>query len=213
MARSPTTDTKATTNTTCSGSVLASIEAARLAAISTSCTTASNSRRDGAPSPGRRWSKALGARLVVVRPAQHVEQLGDAGVVALLGAIDRLLREVVAQHVARVGGVHAHAALGRSGPSQADAPRSDRARPGTPARGSPLLRRRRTRRASGSSDGRVRASSVGQPAEEDRHVDLGRDAAAPGASCISVDVVVARTREVRAWRRCSAAITRDSSAT
>ena len=43
----------------------------------------------------------------------HLEQLVDARVVALLRAVDGLLRQVVAQHVARVRGVHPRAALRR----------------------------------------------------------------------------------------------------
>ena len=62
---------------------------------------------------GRRWAKLLAAGLVVVGAAQDVEQFMDAGVVALFGAVDRLLREVVAQDVAGVGGMHACAPLCR----------------------------------------------------------------------------------------------------
>ncbi len=48
-------------------------------------------------------------RLFVVGAAQRVEQFADQRRVALFGAFDRLLREVIAQDVARVGGVHPRA--------------------------------------------------------------------------------------------------------
>src|SRR6187402_2392760 len=55
----------------------------------------------------------VGARLIVVWPAQHVEYLGDACGITLLSAIDDLLREVVAEHVARICAIHARLSLRR----------------------------------------------------------------------------------------------------
>jgi len=48
----------------------------------------------------------LAAGLLGVRPAEHVEQLGERGAIAALGRLDHLLHEVVARHVARVDRIH-----------------------------------------------------------------------------------------------------------
>src|SRR5262249_3404134 len=56
--------------------------------------------------------EGFSAGLLVVWAAHHLQQLPDAGVVLLLGAIDRLLGEVVAQHEAWIRRVHARTALG-----------------------------------------------------------------------------------------------------
>ena len=45
--------------------------------------------------------EALAAGLIVVRPAQHVEQLGQRRAVAARGGLDHLLDQVIARDVAR----------------------------------------------------------------------------------------------------------------
>src|SRR5215472_12877154 len=60
---------------------------------------------------GAALRETLASWLIVVRPAQHLEELVDTGGVALLGAVDRLLRKIVAQHVARIDGAYPRASL------------------------------------------------------------------------------------------------------
>ncbi|MNP55659.1 hypothetical protein D3C76_1503200 [compost metagenome] len=50
-------------------------------------------------------------RLFVERPHQHFIQLANRGVVALFRGGDRFLGQIVAQHIARVDRMHAHAPL------------------------------------------------------------------------------------------------------
>src|SRR5690349_17637906 len=51
----------------------------------------------------------LATRLVIVRSAHDIEQLVHLRVIAGFRAIDRLLRKVIAQHVAWIGRIHAGA--------------------------------------------------------------------------------------------------------
>ena len=53
----------------------------------------------------------VGAGLIVIWSTQDIEQFVNAAVVSLFGAVDRLLGQVVAQHVARVGAIHSFAAF------------------------------------------------------------------------------------------------------
>ena len=53
------------------------------------------------------FRKRFFAGLIVVRAPHDIEQFVNAGVVTLFCAIDHLLREIVAQHVARIRRVHA----------------------------------------------------------------------------------------------------------
>src|SRR5579871_737943 len=51
--------------------------------------------------------EALASGLILIGVAQHIEQFADARIVSLLGPVDRLLGEIVAQHIAGIDGIHA----------------------------------------------------------------------------------------------------------
>ena len=53
----------------------------------------------------------VGAGLIVIWSTQDIEQFVNAAVVSLFGAVDRLMGQLVAQHVARVGAIHSFAAF------------------------------------------------------------------------------------------------------
>ena len=132
--------------------------------------------------------------------------------VALLGTVDRLLRQVVAQHVARVGGVHARA------------PRCGRSSPSRDARGVAVRASRRMRlgaarlgfvvervgeRRQRALPHRLGETSTSASARKNSVMSTSAACSSACSACMQLDIVVAALAPGRAWRRCCARSARD----